>query len=91
MAAVHALHQVICDTPSLRAVTSKKGIALIVIIGRKFPQERGVIRRIGEALENENIIITNITTSSCEVNVYVDWNDRKKAQSTLDRALKVES
>jgi aspartate kinase len=89
--AVHALHELISNHPSLRAVTSKRGIALITIIGRKFPQERGVIRKIGEALENEHIVIINITTSSCEVNVYVDWEDRKKAQLSLNQALKVES
>lgn len=89
--AVQALHEVICDNSSLRAVTSKNGIALITIIGRKFPQEKGVIRKIGKALEDENITITNITTSSCEVNVFVDWNDRKKAQKSLDQQLKVES
>ena len=91
VSAVQALHEVICDHPLLRAVTSKNGVALITIIGRKFPQEKGVIRKIGEALENETVTIINITTSSCEVNVFVDWNDRKRALMCLDRKLKVES
>lgn len=87
--AVQALHSVVLINPRLKAVTSKRGIALIVIIGRKFPQKKGVLHRIGKILADADITIMNMATSSCEGNVFVGWDKRKKAKTLLEKEFRV--
>ncbi|MFQ6088708.1 MAG: aspartate kinase [Candidatus Methanofastidiosia archaeon] len=87
--AVQALHKVVLGTPKLKAVSSRGGIALIVFRGRKFPQDVGVLGKIGMALGDAEIDILNIATSSCEANIFVEWKDRKLAKSILERIFEV--
>ncbi|MFQ5892646.1 MAG: aspartate kinase, partial [Candidatus Methanofastidiosia archaeon] len=57
--AVQALHKVVLETPKLKAVSSRGKIALILLRGRKFPQDVGVLGRIGMALGDAGIDILN--------------------------------
>jgi aspartate kinase len=85
--AVQALHTLVLKTPALKAVTSRKGIASILFTGRTFPQKKGLLRRIGKALEDADINPVNITTNVCEAMVFVDWNDRERAKLVLEMEL----
>jgi aspartate kinase len=83
--ALKALHKVVLEDPTLKAVSSKRGIASLVLRGRRFPGQMGALRRIGNALEDAKINILNITTSSCEADIFVNWKERENAKAILER------
>jgi aspartate kinase len=86
---VQALHTLVLRTPLLRAVTSRRGIASMRVVGRDFNHRRKFVRRIGDILDDAHIDIVNISINLCEAILFVEWQDRKKAKLALEKNLKI--
>jgi len=82
--AMKALHDVIIKDDRLTAITSLSNIAMITIAGRIFESKSKVLGKIGNALADNKIEMVDISTSACEADIFVDWDDRLRTKKILE-------
>ena len=82
--AIKVLHDVIINDDRLTAITSLSNIAMITVAGKIFESKSKVLGKIGYALANHGIEIVDISTSACEADIFVNWDDRLRTKKILE-------
>jgi aspartate kinase len=85
--AMKVLHKMVLKDKRLTAVALMSNISLITIVGPEFATRPGILGKICTALAKEDINIIDLSTSACEADIFVDWEVRNKAKTTLEELL----
>ena len=81
------LHDVVVENPDLSSLSLGREIAMISVNSQDFIDTPGIITRITEPLNKNNINIVEISSSQTSVVIFVEWNDGKRAYEMVRRVL----
>lgn len=81
------VHASILKNEKLKSVTSKKGIALIVVSSRNFIETPGIIERITRPLAENNINILEMTTIKTDILIFVAWQNKDIVYQLISHSL----
>jgi len=81
------VHPSILKNVKLKSVTSKKGIALIVVSSRNFIETPGIIERITRPLAENNINILEMTTIKTDILIFVAWQNKDIVYQLISHSL----
>jgi aspartate kinase len=83
--AYHQIHKKLTGESRFKAIALKKDIARVLISSPKFQPQPGVVAMIGAALAKEEINISDIITLQNDINIYINWDERKQVGLLLRR------
>ncbi|MDD4363077.1 MAG: aspartate kinase [Atribacterota bacterium] len=81
------VHPAVLKNDSLKSVTSKKEIALIVVSSRHFIDTPGIIEKISRPLAEHHINILEMTTIKTDILIFVDWKNKDIASQLISDSL----
>src|SRR6266571_3549645 len=81
------LHDAILNDPHGIAIAARMGMALITVKGVGLEETPGVVARVSDALQSNNINIFGVLTITSSVLVLVDWKVRRQAGKLIRTSL----
>ena len=77
------LHDSVIEEDALSSVTVDEEIAAVRVTGGELPTQSGVVYEMVAVLGEDHIDVHDVITSATSVAVFVDWDDREQALSTI--------
>lgn len=84
------IHPIILKNHSLKSVSLKKDIALLILNSRKFIDTPGIIERITRPLAENKINIIEISTMKTDILLFVDWHNKDTIYKLINNSLENE-
>lgn len=81
------IHPIILKNDSLKSVSLKKEIALLILNSRNFIETPGIIEKITRPLAENQINIMEISTMKTDILLFVDWHNRDTAYKLISDSL----
>jgi len=82
------VHETILEHRETLAMSVRKQLAFLRIKGVGLEETPGLIGRVSEALRLNDINIFGLLTITSSILLFVDWNDKERALSLVENALK---
>jgi len=82
------VHETILEHRETLAMSVRKQLAFLRIKGVGLEETPGLIGRVSEALRLNGINIFGLLTITSSILLFVDWNDKERALSLVENALK---
>jgi aspartate kinase len=84
---VQRLHEMIREEEIAKAIHCVDSLAMIIVSGYGIENIPGVIDTVVSPLSKENVNLNGVFTISSSIRIFVPWNDRKKALSSVNNVL----
>ena len=84
---VQQLHEMIREEEIAKAIHCVDSIAMIIVSGYGIEKIPGVIDTVVSPLSKENINLNGVFTISSSIRIFVPWDDRVKALSSVNDVL----